>query len=172
VVKRAWLVGTPDGGDPIAISVSEDDALRCQPETAALVRGRLRPGAHVMLDFPNEIMEPTGRVEPLLSTATAEPEPTNAPRWAPMQSWHYRLRMTCAVTVGLIGLIGLPSRVESGDADCGALPMALASEAAEHCTSDAAIHLVASLGLVAIGAGVGWFAVARRQSSDPWASTP
>ncbi len=60
---KAWLLTSTDDGHRVAIPVSVDDALAVGTGSAALVRGTLAVGRHVVLDFPNLVMFPTGKVE-------------------------------------------------------------------------------------------------------------
>ena len=49
----------------LGIPVSLDDAERCAPHTFALVRGTVRLRGRVVLDFPDLILWPIGRIERL-----------------------------------------------------------------------------------------------------------
>ena len=71
---KAWLLTSTDDGQLVAIPVSVDQALGVGTGIAALVRGTLAVGRHVVLDFPNLVMFPTGKVQ------QAEALPPAAPR--------------------------------------------------------------------------------------------
>jgi hypothetical protein len=59
-----WWLRLPDVEDGrLGIPVDERDAQRCAPDIHALVRGPLRRRGRVVLDFPDVILWPTGRIE-------------------------------------------------------------------------------------------------------------
>jgi hypothetical protein len=155
VVTRAWLVADLHGGGTIAIPVSEADAHRCAPDIAALVRGRLRPRAHVAIDFPSELMWPTGTVQRLPAYASDDPEPSNEPRWRPLERWQVIWRVLTILFCAAFALTFLVTEVDIGDggASCGSVVRAIAMDGPDGCVGEGAAAGVgiAAFGLIAIG---------------------
>lgn len=74
VETRAWLVFATERGIRLAIPVSESNAVRALPRTNAVVRGSTQVGGRVVLDFPEEVIWPTGRVEAAPNDAQPGPQ--------------------------------------------------------------------------------------------------
>ena len=63
-VRLARILAETEEHGPLAIPVDPRDAERCLPGTSVAVHGDLSPGGWVALRFRDEVMWPTGRVEP------------------------------------------------------------------------------------------------------------
>jgi hypothetical protein len=151
-VTKAWLVADVDEVDTIAIPVSVANARRCVPDIAALVRGRPRRGAHVVVDFPSEIIWPIGRVERVPADASPDPDVENEPRWARLRGWQLAWRVPVIIFCLFLAVDLFTTDVDVGDTGCGSLAHALSNDAVEGCGGEAGMHvagLVVSVLLVA-----------------------